>query len=104
MVTRSSTASTTKNIRHILPGVLKKIGKRYEERPDLILAAWPLLVGERIASMTKASSFVDGILTIKVKNSSLLSLLTQHERPRLLRELRAQFSSAKIRNIRFRIG
>ncbi|MDN3506257.1 MAG: DUF721 domain-containing protein [Simkaniaceae bacterium] len=98
------TTTTTKNLRHILPGVLKKIGKTYEERPDLILAAWPLLVGDRIASMTKASSFIDGILTIKVKNSSLLSLLAQHERSRLLRELRAQFSNAKIRNIRFCIG
>jgi hypothetical protein len=104
MAKRALTAPTTKSLRQILPGVLKKIGKKYEERPDLILAAWPLLVGERIASMTTATTFVEGILTIKVKNSSLLSLLAQHERPRLLRELKAQFPNAKIRNIRFCIG
>lgn len=104
MAYRISTAVTTKNLRLLLPSILRKIGKKQEQRPDLILASWPLLVGERIATMTNATSFEDGVLTIKVKNSSLLSLLTQHERPRLLRELRAKFPSAMIKNIRFRIG
>jgi len=73
-------------------------------RPDLILAAWPSIIGERLAPMTKTVSFVDGVLTIKVRNSSLLSLLAQHEKPRLLKELRKKFPSAAIRNIRFHIG
>ncbi len=104
MAYRVSTAPTSKSIRQLIPSVLRKISKRYEDRPDLILASWPLLVGARIASMSKADSFVDGVLTIKVRNSSLLSLLAQHERKRLLRELRAKFPNAKIRNIRFCIG
>ena len=104
MVYKPPTTLTTKRIQHLLPAVLRSIGKRHEERPDLILAAWPALIGSRLEAMTKAVSFVDGLLTIKVKNSSLLSLLTQHERPRLLKELKHKFPNAIIRNIRFIIG
>lgn len=98
------TAPTSKHLRQVLPRVMREINKLHIERPDLILAAWPSLVGDRVASMTSAVSFVEGILTIKVRNSSLLSLLAQHERPRLLRELKKKFPSATIQNIRFRIG
>lgn len=104
MADRVSTAPTSKHLRQLLPSIMKKIGRVHEQRPDLILAAWPALVGKRIATMTYAVSFAEGILTIKVKNSSLLSLLAQHERPRLLRELKRKFPSATIRNIRFCIG
>jgi len=98
------TAPTSKNLRHLVPAFLKKIAKCHQERPDLILAAWPSLIGERFAPMTKAVSFTDGILTVKVNNSSLLSLLTQHERKMLLAQLRKQFPNVAIHHIRFVIG
>lgn len=104
MAYKFPTAVTSKSLKSLLPSVLRAIGKRHDERPDLILAAWPSLIGSRLAYMTNAVSFVDGVLTIKVRNSSLLSLLTQHERPRLLKELRSKFPNAKVRNIRFFIG
>lgn len=104
MADRVSTAPTSKHLRQLLPSIMKEINRVHARRPDLILAAWPSLVGDRIASMSFADSFVEGILTIKVRNSSLLSLLVQHERPRLLRELRRKFPDATIRNIRFCIG
>ncbi len=104
MASKFPTATTSKSLRQLLPSVLRQIGRRHEERPDLILAAWPSLIGERLAPMTKAVSFVDGILTIKVRNSSLLSLLAQHERAKLLKDLRRKFPNAKIHNIRFCIG
>lgn len=98
------TTPTSKNMKSLLPSVLRSISKRHQQRPDLILAAWPGVIGERLAPMTKAVSFDNGFLTIKVRNSSLLSLLAQHERSRLLKELRAKFPNATIRNIRFIIG
>jgi len=101
---KNLTTPTSRNIKSLLPSVLRSIAKRHEQRPDLILAAWPSLIGERLAPMTKAVSFENGFLTIKVRNSSLLSLLAQHERSRLLKELRANFPNATIRNIRFIIG
>ncbi|NGX39749.1 MAG: hypothetical protein KR126chlam1_01082 [Chlamydiae bacterium] len=98
------TSVTSKNLKALLPSFLHRLGKRQEERPDLIIAVWPSLIGERLAPMTRAVSFEGGVLTVKVKNSSLLSLLTQHERPRLLKQLRKKFPNVTIRNIRFCIG
>lgn len=99
-----STAVTSKNLKQLLPKILHQIEKNHEQRHDLILEAWPKLIGERLAPKTKADSFVDGILTIKVKSSSLLSVLEQHEKANLLKQLRAKFRSISIRNIRFLIG
>ena len=104
MFDKSQTALTSRQIKHMLPAFVKKIGRKYQKRPDLIIAAWPEIIGPRFSSMAQAVSYCDGFLNIKVKNSSLLSLLVQHESKRLLKELRQRFPNAKIRNIQFYIG
>jgi hypothetical protein len=88
----------------LLPLVLTKIGEVYQQRSDLILAMWPDIIGIKLATMTQAVSFADGILVVKVKNSTLHSLLNQHEKLRLLHLLRQKFPHVKIKNIYFRIG
>lgn len=98
------TERTAKEISQLLPQVLDKMGESFSKRPDLILAAWPELIGEKLAPMAQAISFSDGVLTVKVKNSSLYSLLTQHEKPRLMKAMQAKFPSVMIRNIIFRLG
>ena len=95
---------TNKQMKDLLPKVLGKIGALHRDRPDLILTAWPLLIGEKLAPMAKAVAFEQGILVVKVSNSTLYSLLSQHERGRLLRSLREKFPSVEIKNIHFRIG
>jgi len=95
---------TSKQIKNLLPAILGEIGKGFQMRPDLVLAAWPEIIGEKLAPMTQAVSFSDGILTVKVKNSTLLSLLSQHERLKLLKSLQQKFPSITIKNIMFRIG
>lgn len=104
MSPKTRTALTSQEIKQLLPFFIKKIGNRYQKRPDLIMAAWPEVIGSRLSSMTRAVSFHDGFLNVKVRNSSLLSLLVQHERKRLLKELRQKFPNATIRNIQFHIG
>jgi len=99
-----NTDSTNKLIHQVLPGLLGSIGEAHKERPDLILAAWSQVIGDKLAPMTKAVSFDKGVLTVKVKNSTLYSLLSQHERPKLLQCLRERFPSVSIRNIIFRMG
>ncbi len=96
--------STSRHIRQLLPRLLEDIGKKFHERPDLIVAAWPAIIGERLAPMTQALSFTDGVLTIKVKNSTLYSLLSQHDKPRLIKNLRDQFPGTTIKTIYFRLG
>jgi len=91
-------------MRELLPEVLRQIGAVFEERPDIVLAAWPEVIGEKLAPMAQAVSFYNGILVVKVKNSTLYSLLSQRDRPRILRSLRSRFPRTKILNIVFRMG
>ena len=95
---------TGREIADLLPQWLAKASIRFKDRPDLILIAWPEVIGEKLAAMTKAVSFVEGVLTVRVKNSSLYSLLVQHEKAKLQSRLQKRFPSVKIRNIIFRLG
>ncbi|MBA3722377.1 MAG: DUF721 domain-containing protein [Parachlamydiaceae bacterium] len=98
------TESTTHRVCDLLPSVLSKIGDVYNQRPDLVLAAWPAVIGPKLASMTQAVSFSEGILVVKVKNSTLHSLLSQNDKPRIVNILRQKFPKVQIKNIYFRIG
>lgn len=98
------TGVTTHRVSDLLPVVLSQISETYKDRPDLILAAWPEIIGSKLAAMTQAVSFHEGILTVKVKNSTLHSLLSRHDKYRILAALRQKFSNIYIQNIVFRIG
>lgn len=98
------TALTSSQLRDILPSVLNAIGAAYGERGDLVMAAWPELVGPELAQMAEAISFREGVLNVRVHNSTLYALLAQRERPRLLKSLRLKFPKTEIRNIAFRMG
>lgn len=95
---------TTHHLKALSGGMLTHVREAYQERPDLILAAWSEVIGSNLLSMTQAVSFNDGILLVKVKNSTLLSLLNQHDKVRILNGLRQKFPKVVIRNIVFRIG
>lgn len=85
----------------LLPDLMADLGKRAADPREEIFRFWNELIGEKIAPMAEAISFFEGILTVKVKSSTLYTLLVTHERPRLLRRLQEKFS---IRNIVFRVG
>lgn len=87
-----------------MPAVLGKITETFIDRPDLIFASWPDIIGERLAPMTEAVSFIDGVLTVKVKNSTLYSLLSKNDKPKLVQALKAKFPKIPIKTILFRIG
>jgi hypothetical protein len=90
-----------KKMADLLPEVLADLGKKAKVPKEEVSRVWMDLIGEKMAKFTEVASFVDGILTVKVKSSTLYSLLVTHERPRLLAKLQEQFS---IRNIVFRVG
>lgn len=98
------TKKTSKQLDEVLSLVMKQVGELHHARPDLILAVWPDIIGPQHAKMTQAQSFVDGVLTVRVTNSTLHSLLVQRERGRLLRSLRQKFPRAGIKGIYFRMG
>ncbi|MBA3957086.1 MAG: DUF721 domain-containing protein [Parachlamydiaceae bacterium] len=84
--------------------VLGDIQEMYQERPDLIMGAWPEVIGPQLAPMTRALSFQEGILIVLVKNSTLHSLLSQRDRVKILASLRQKFPKVAIKSIVFRIG
>ena len=100
----NGTEVTSYDMRMLLPQILGQIGEKQKDRPDLILVAWPQIIGSQLAPMTKALSFDGGILLVKVNNSTLYSLLSQHEKGRLLSCLRERFPAVEIKNIIFRLG
>lgn len=104
MIKNEISGLTNRQLRDLLPKVLEDIGALHRDRPDLVVAAWPEVIGEKLGPMTRATSFEQGILYVKVRYSTLYSLLVQHERERLLRSLREKFPSIKIRNIHFAVG
>ncbi len=95
---------TGKHLSEILPEWLAGVGARFQESSDLVLLAWPEVIGAKFAPMARAVSFIEGVLTVKVRNSSLYSLLIQHEKNKLQNQLQKQVPSVKIRNIIFRLG
>lgn len=98
------TALTTHKMNDLLSALLSKIGDAYEARPDLIMALWPEVIGQKLALMTQVASFNEGVLVVKVSNSTLHNLLSQYEKPRILNDLRRRFPRIEIKNIVFRIG
>ncbi len=97
-------ATPARTIKELLPEMLGQIQKNHIEPGENILSAWPSIIGPNLAKMTEAISFVDGVLTVKVKSSTLYSLLSLHEKPHLLRKLQESFPKTQVRNIFFRIG
>ncbi len=98
------TTSTGKAISGLLRDALAEISKQAGCQGHDILAAWSEVLGAKFANLTKATGIQDGVLTVKVKSSTLYSLLHQHEKPRLLARLQELFPRAGIRDIVFRVG
>jgi predicted nucleic acid-binding Zn ribbon protein len=98
------TEITTRKIDLLLTNILSQIEQKAKTHVDRIEERWKEVVGEKMAPMTEVLSLENGILTVKVKNSTLYSLLCQHEKPRLLGELQKKCSKEKLRDLKFRIG
>lgn len=98
------TETTQHLLQNLLPSVFQSLFERHQKRPDLIMAYWPELIGPKLSLMTEALSFDEGVLTVRVKNASLYSILCQHETARLTSRLREQFPKVPIKTIHFRIG
>lgn len=95
---------TGRQLKDLLPEIMAQITGKADNSPIEILQVWPEIVGPKISKMARAVSFESGVLKVKVENSTLYSLLTLHEKERLLNELKKRFPKVKFRNILFRIG
>jgi hypothetical protein len=98
------THSTIKQIRDLLPETLSAIGAVHADRYDLVLAAWPDIIGKKLAPHTEAISLRNGIFLVKVRNSTLYSVLVQQSAGELLQSLQEKFPSITIKKLLFRLG
>jgi hypothetical protein len=98
------TQVTTHKVGDLLSAALSRLHTTQQYRPDILLQAWPEIIGPQLAVMTQAVSFCDGILVVKVKNSTLHSLLSRHEKFRILALIQKKFPKSAIQNILFRIA
>ena len=95
------TQRTAKPLSELLDDALKEIRFTAGQSADEIFRYWTELIGDKMGAMTEPVSFIEGVLTVKVKSQALYGLLCQHERPRLLKRLQEKFS---VRGLVFRIG
>jgi len=93
-----------KIIGDMLPDIISKIDLNYQNQPKNILIYWPEVIGKKLASFTEAYLFENGVLFVKVKSSTLYSILVQNEKIRLLKLMQEKFSRKTIRDIKFKIG
>ncbi|MBN1914526.1 MAG: DUF721 domain-containing protein [Parachlamydiales bacterium] len=78
--------------------------KNQTQQSYQILQYWYEIVGEKLSPLTQAVSLKEGVLTVRVKSTTLYSLFCQHEKYRLLGLLQKKFSKDVIRSIKFRMG
>lgn len=71
---------------------------------DQIKMGWPSIVGDVIANKSQLVGFQENTLQVRVSHSTVLSVLSGPEKPRLLRILQKRFPKIEIRDISFRIG
>ncbi len=93
-----------RTIGEILPGILDKIKEKKAQRPEAVIAYWKEAIGAELEKMAKAVAFDQGVLTVKVKSSTLHSLLCQYEKQKLLKKMQKKFSQQIVRNIVFKLG
>jgi predicted nucleic acid-binding Zn ribbon protein len=86
-----------------LEGVMKKLGLDERLTEGQINAAWKSIVGDWYAVHTCPDRLREGILYVRVIQSSVHYELDR-SKPQILKKLKTRFSSARIRDVRFRIG
>ena len=84
----------------ILPIVLKAAGLEERLKGAGAISLWPEVVGDKVASVTRAVKLEKGVLHVQVGHSAWMQELHFMEK-KLVRELNARVPEAEIKRIRF---
>jgi predicted nucleic acid-binding Zn ribbon protein len=87
-----------------LEKVMRKLGLAERLTEGQILAAWKDIVGDWFAIHTCPDRLRDGILYVRVVQSSVHYELDRNCKTRIIQKLKARFGPTRVRDIRFRIG
>lgn len=88
----------------LLGNILKKVRPVNLDNQQLVFEKWAEILGPKMAGSAIPVEFSNGILKVKVASSTLLHLLSTHEKKRLIHQLQRYLPSCHIQNILFRLG
>lgn len=95
---------TGQKMETLLPEILDEISKKQQQSIFVIEKVWNELVGSKIAELTRLADFQNGVLFIKVKNATLLSILSSQEKGRLMQNLMNKLPNIHFKNLVFQFG
>jgi predicted nucleic acid-binding Zn ribbon protein len=84
----------------LLPSILSRLGLDQRFKEQQVLNLWPTVVGEELATRTKATKVDRGVLYVHVDHGAWMQELHFIEKD-LLRKLRAQSPGVVLKKIRF---
>jgi len=94
----------TQAVGDTLEKVMRQLGLAERLTEGQILAAWKEIVGDWFALHTCPDRIRDGILYVRVVQSSVHYELDRNWKPKILQKLKSRFGPTRVRDIRFRIG
>ncbi|MGA3171388.1 MAG: DUF721 domain-containing protein [Chthoniobacteraceae bacterium] len=94
----------TQSVASSLDHVMRGLGLADRLTESQILAAWKDIVGEWFALHTCPHRLRDGILFVRVIQSSVHCELDRNWKPRIIQKLKTRFGAKIIRDVRFRLG
>jgi len=87
----------------VLEKVIAELGLSKRLREEEVLAAWREVVGDFIARHSCPQQLVEGVLHVRVLQSSMLYELDRTLRKEIVAKLKARFGRV-VRDVRFRVG
>jgi predicted nucleic acid-binding Zn ribbon protein len=101
---KSGGADRTQAVGDALEKVMKTLGLSERLTEGQILGAWKEIVGEWFALHTHPERIRNGVLYVRVVQSSIHCELDRNWRVEIIRKLKVRFGGNKVRDIKFRVG
>lgn len=100
----SPVKDTYKPVSETLAKVMAGLGLKDRLREEEVLQAWGEIVGEFIAANSSPQSLKDGILYIRVLQSTVHFELDRIWKPQIIKKFKDRFGTRAVRDIKFRLG
>jgi predicted nucleic acid-binding Zn ribbon protein len=101
---KAAAPERTQAVSDALEKVMKQLGLQERLTESQILAAWREIVGEWFFLHTCPDRLRDGVLFVRVVQSSVHFELDRNCKPRIIQKLKAKFPGTRIRDVKFRLG
>jgi len=96
-------SSEPRSIGEAISDLIRARGLARRNSDRQLTGIWNQLSGERIAAATRVDGLKRGVLQISVSNAAMLNELVSFHRHSLLKALKSQEQTQKIRDIKFRL-